>query len=375
MIYLFNPENDLALATNIARYTPPAAAMRLHSQGALLPLWYAGSGDRVVAHGVNARWYDSRVEAFGPLPKLHDHQPCQIEAAPWGWSRAARQILIDEGLDARLLPDDASLDAIRTLSHRRTASRLMQLLAQELPHIPFPQAAKEVKDPASVEALTVKWGGAYIKHPYSGSGRGVMFARKATPAALRFAEAGIRAQGSVMIEPALDLAMDFARLYKCLDGEAEDLGTSVFTTDAAGHYIGNLLAPESERLARVCEFYPAEQLLEVAETLRKIIAREIAPYYNGVLGVDMLVSTSGLLHPCVEINLRHTMGYVANRFTSLYLHPEARGEFRVVPFRTCSEIPVENFTTDCGRLLEGCLHLCPAPTSGFALIVEAQRNN
>ena len=42
-LHIFNPENDLALAANVARYTPPPAAVSLRLSGALLPLWWAAT--------------------------------------------------------------------------------------------------------------------------------------------------------------------------------------------------------------------------------------------------------------------------------------------------------------------------------------------
>ena len=49
VLHLFNPENDLALAADMACYTPPPAAVRLRSRGALLPLWFASEGDLIMA--------------------------------------------------------------------------------------------------------------------------------------------------------------------------------------------------------------------------------------------------------------------------------------------------------------------------------------
>ena len=37
----------------------------------------------------------------------------------------------------------------------------------------------------------------------------------------------------------------------------------------------------------------------------------MAPFYDGPLGIDMLVTSERNIHPCVEINLRDTMGRVA----------------------------------------------------------------
>ena len=44
----YNPENDLALASNALSYTPTAAAQEIRRSGALLPLWWSEPGDEVI---------------------------------------------------------------------------------------------------------------------------------------------------------------------------------------------------------------------------------------------------------------------------------------------------------------------------------------
>ena len=40
-LYLFNPENDLAIAFGGENYTPPPAAQLIGKELSTLPLWYA----------------------------------------------------------------------------------------------------------------------------------------------------------------------------------------------------------------------------------------------------------------------------------------------------------------------------------------------
>ena len=50
------------------------------------------------------------------------------------------------------------------------------------------------------------------------------------------------------------------------------------------------------------------------EICSAVLSQHIAARYEGPLGVDMmLVKTAQgiMLHPCIEVNLRRTMGYVA----------------------------------------------------------------
>ena len=49
----------------------------------------------------------------------------------------------------------------------------------------------------------------------------------------------------------------------------------------------------------------------------------VAPHDTGPLGVDMLAGNDGTLNPCIELNLRRTMGFVA-RDVFNRLHEEGR---------------------------------------------------
>lgn len=361
-VHLFNPENDLALAANTDCYTPPRAAVKLARAGALLPLWYGDSGDMAMCYGVSARWYDAVCEAFGIDVGLYPHSPAglDVEASPWGWSRAARRVYVDDGFRPEALPTDAQLDAMRNLSHRRTASALaLDLIEGGITGIAEP--AVEVADGETL-ALMLGDGAAHVlKMPWSSSGRGVVDTRSVgIERGLKFGLDCIRRQGSVMVERAYDRIMDFAKLYECRDGKCAAIGTSVFATDSRGAYTGNLLADEAERRRRVGEMVDLGLLDTVTEALRQSIERRIAPNYSGVLGVDMLVDKSRMLDACVEVNLRKTMGYVANRIADRYLAPGCTGAFSVAPRRSGeSDAMAQAPTIERGRLAAGVMQLVP----------------
>ena len=72
-LHLFYPENDLALASGKAGYTPPPKVMDLRRAGAVLPLWYGDPGDKVCTTGVSAAWFDSMAERFDLRTDVFDH--------------------------------------------------------------------------------------------------------------------------------------------------------------------------------------------------------------------------------------------------------------------------------------------------------------
>ncbi len=366
-LYYFNPDNDLALASGVDNFTPPRAAMLLRRAGELLPLWIGSKGDMVWCTGVNRAWYHGMIEAFGLGARVFDHvyRP-DLTLSPWGWSAAMRMDFAKDGCPEELLPTSAHIDRLRTLSHRRTASQLAIALQQAMPDARFTEPAVEAKSPEQVRVLADKFGRVVAKAPWSSSGRGVVSSSRGAEALFRMADNAMRIQGSVMIEPEHDKALDLARIYECSQGRCRSLGTSVFATDERHHYIGNMLADEAQRLAYVGRYTDVNVLLKAAECLRGLIEERIAPYYDGIVGVDMLACADGTLDPVVEINMRCTMGHVANVIADRYLAPGTRGWFEVIPLH--GSLPEPDAVVENCRIVRGSMYMTPS-MSDFAFRV------
>lgn len=363
-LHLFNPDNDLALASGLSRYTPPRPAMQLRKAGEALPLWYASPGDRVLSYGIPAAWLDRMQADFGIAAEPYDHSS-PLCPDPWGWSPAAKTAFIDGGLNPDLLPSDETIAMFRQLSHRRTASLLAQSIMRLCPDLPLASPpAIEAHDIADVEHALGQWESIVAKAPWSSSGRGVANSLViGTDRTLRMAADAIRRQGSVMVEQAVPNAFDFAKIYECCSGSCRELGTSVFTTGPTGAYSGNLLASEAERLRRVGQHADLDHVAAASEAARASIETLIAPHYDGILGVDMLAGADGRLHPAVEINLRKTMGYVAIALSDRILPDGAIGEYTVMPVK-CQQ-PASAYSVSDGKLTGGALELTP-PSPHFA---------
>ena len=66
-IHLFNPENDLALASGMPFYTARPNARALHDAGAALPFWWAEDGDMVIASNLSAEWFEQMKQTQNAL--------------------------------------------------------------------------------------------------------------------------------------------------------------------------------------------------------------------------------------------------------------------------------------------------------------------
>ena len=228
---------------------------------------------------------------------------------PWGWNLALRATLKRYGVSEMLLPTLEQITQIRQLSHRRTSARLLPFLQM----VGTVGESFECTTAEEVEALLQRYGQVVLKAPWSSSGRGLRFlSTERTPFQM---QAGwfwniISQQGSVMVEPLYNKVKDFGMEFTADDAGVHYLGLSLFHT-ANGAYVGNILATEHAKQNMISHYIPDDLLNNIKQ---RIIDSIDLANYRGPFGVDMMLvnyNSHLLLHPCVEINLRRTMGHVA----------------------------------------------------------------
>lgn len=371
-LLLFNPENDIALASDLTYFTPPKAAIAMRSSGAALPLWYGDPGDCLLAYGINAAWLDSVETRFETGVRLSDHTITDgLQPSPWGWSRATREIFEREGFTPDTLPDDDTLDLWRQLSHRQTAATLCREITPMLDFEIAPPAV-DFSDVAELKAYLTAQPDSIVKSPWSSSGRGLIDTRRLSCSeTLRRCEGIIRRQGSVSVEKAYNRVADLAMLFKCADGECRFEGYSLFKTDAAGNYTGNILASDRRLLEMAGRLYPPDRLTSVRDALCAAITREIAHIYSGPIGVDMLIARredgSMLLDATVEVNLRMTMGFVAHRISEKYLAEGSEGSYSVIPSK--NNPANDTMKAEDRKMISGRIDLTP-PGGLFRFVAE-----
>lgn len=309
-LWLFFPENDIALAHGNSNFTAPAAAVALRRAGSMLPVWMASSGDYVLCDGANDAWLSDIQSRYGVGASVWNHIDYDCVPTTWGWSAASRKMFENNGFSAEVLPADEVLDRYRMLSHRRTAAALADMLHEAIPHVKT--GAVEVN---SIDDLKVKLCDGVphvIKSPWSSSGRGVHFVPPdRVGQALRQAEGTIRRQGSVMVEPMVDDRLDFAMLYYMESCSACYRGLSVFHTDVAtGKYTGNIVASQ-DILAGAISHRVGQQMLAMLDTaIRQSLDSLLGGKYEGPVGIDLMADSAGGIH-VAEINLRYTMGFLS----------------------------------------------------------------
>lgn len=285
---LFNCSNDMALAANVRQYLPPKRIQQMETDLADLALVWAGT-------------------RF---------------AGPWGWSLATKQRYRLMGVPAEQLPSDEWLDNVRRLSSRTFACAYLntmlsaladeRLLGEKMACSPVPS-----ENERTLWTLVAPWlqqlphwneGATVFKSLWSSSGRGVFVSDTFDAPTQKRLQGFVSSQGGFVVDrfyqnKALDFAMEF---FIHPDHTVEFLGYSVFTTGDHGAYGYNCVEAQDDLLKRI-DVDPAllQQLVRYhQEHLGKID-------YHGPVGIDMLKTTDGHIHPCIEINLRLNMGILA----------------------------------------------------------------
>ena len=316
-LLVFNPEHDLALAANLSNFTAPHAGRQLRADLGFIPAILAGNDDYILVNDVKQAEsaYGQLCAELGLEPKqfVDKSQLCRLyinKVEPWGWDLALRSFLLRYGVNA--VPTEDEIAAIRDLSHRRQTVRLLSELEME-GVIGISKEAVSVDD---VKQLQKSYGHIVVKAPWSSSGRGVRFVEDAIDCYLeRWISNVIEKQGSVMVEPYYNKVMDFGMEFESNgEGHVSYLGLSLFHT-VNGAYTGNLIATENDK-RKVLSNYLSDALVDcVKKRICDYLGVIFRGKYQGPLGVDMMIVLDNydrfMLHPCVEINLRRTMGHVA----------------------------------------------------------------
>ena len=327
-LLVFNPEHDYALADN----QPQFVALRSAAQFAYdcAPFMRYLTEDEAVVLDAYHPFGKEFQKNFAPLENA-DHI---TKVTPWGWDAAVVFQLRRIGVPDKLLPTDEQLSKLRALAHRKTTIAAMEFLRGHCAQPEkLPETPEYLTDILEIEDFVQRMKDVIFKSPYSGNGRGHLYAHgECSPTLLRQCGGVLKRQGGILAEKQYTVVQDFAMEFECRNGEVIFRGYSLFRTEHYG-YGGNLLMPDSDILHFLSKYVEGQDLQTIQELVQQFLQQEIAPYYNGDAGVDMFVYQEDgkyKLHPFVEVNLRKTMGLAAHDIYARYCHPESRGTFRIV---------------------------------------------
>lgn len=338
VVRIFNPEHDLALAFGGTNYTPPPMARLLRRDLQLLPMWIGDNGECVLSQGddIDNSWIEdmNNVYELGVEVTTTEQIPYFDAFSPWGWNHFLRRRLFLDGAKESALPSIEDVDNIRKLSHRRISIEI---------HRMFLDRVKGLRDIIPIECYDIeavldfarKYPCAYTKAPWSSSGKGIYRALDIDGLDFtRWCSGIIKRQGSIMCECPLDAVLDFAMEFKCEGGKTQFVGYSIFNNDTHSSFSGGLIGSTDFLHTQLVSTLGNESLLcDVQAAAVNIIDNLIAPQYNGYLGLDMMIyrDENGelCLNPCIELNLRTTMGVVSSIIGNKLLAHDVNGTFHV----------------------------------------------
>jgi len=298
-ILLFNPSHEMALATNAAQYTPPKQIQQMEADLCRLPLLWAEEGDIVLTKS--------------PLRLPQGGETSESEGAlvpvPWGWNKSVRNRFLRLGVSPDLMPSEQQLDTWRNYASRSWAADYCSVLYSrgKLDGI-VPNHVGFLYSQTDYESWLSKYGSHpfIVKVEYSSSGRGNRIFRSSP------FDCQLSNVNGQYIDTFYDKLLDFAMEFEITNQEVRYLGLSVFETSSEGRYAFNYLRSQQELRQMIVSQLPNSNVLDqLIELHQQLLSDRLLVQYEGIVGIDMMVVRGGLIHPCVEINLRMNMGVVA----------------------------------------------------------------
>lgn len=327
-LWAFNPGHEEALLyAHKATYTPSNTIIKMRYELAHLMLFIASDEDYVYCPSPDGRsaeiidYNGQKVNDLSTLPPL--------ELMLWGLEPHSHRQIVDWAHSKNLILQTSHISTqYYTLAHRSSSHRYLQHLQKHYPALlPSPDIIPHRllieqhganKIAAEIQAQGYKQ--VIIKRPYSSSGRGVM------PYALPFGvqqealfASLIKHYGEISLEPLLRRVQDYALLFWADALGVQHIGYSKFITDnkSGTAYSGSVLLAD-KYIAQEIEYVlgSRELLHELIQITQDYLHNELKGTYKGYIGIDMMsyrdLDGRLCLHPCVEINVRGTMGVIAH---------------------------------------------------------------
>ena len=326
-LHIFNPEHDIAMAYNAGQITLPHAIQEFKMNLGYIPALWANDGDCVlvddVAYAIKALSKIHRPHSDVVFVSVDDIKGANFTSIdPWGWDLCIYTALSKanvsvEGFNIINVFNDKFFYRLKDLSNRKHTSTLLQYIRKGIEEFTCGESFY-VSNFGNLLKLIQLYNLAVVKAPWSSSGRGVRYvsSKGICDSLSGWAQNIIKRQGGLTVEPYYNKVKDFAmEFYSHGNGDIDYKGLSVFNT-AEGTYTGNIVASEDYKTDIISKYLSGELLQLVSQRIRNYLSPIFNNVYKGPFGVDMMVvagdSKGFLLHPCVEINLRKTMGHVAN---------------------------------------------------------------
>ena len=303
VVHFFNPGYEASILRGVEHYTPPKMVRRLREDLQVLPIYYTGEGEKVL---ITRRLPDELEH-----PRLMVHLPAGAELMPWGWAPEL------SGLFPAIDMPYSSAEMAYLASRERGVELWHKVYKSS------PKSFQYTPPRKVVPSLTLSPGRWVLKEDYTSSGRGIeMLDSKSVDIAELLKAKRVQAPPrSLFIEPYYEIVYELGFEYRRQSGRVTYLGYHRAITEKA-QYVGSYLGKEDLGV----------EIEEYAELVRQALDEMSLYNYEGIIGVDTALyrGEDGVMHfvPCLEVNIRPTMGFVALCLNQRYLHGR-NGRFKI----------------------------------------------
>lgn len=368
--HIFNPEHDSALAMEIGIYTPKPQIQQFGKDLSTLPLWYSDEEDKVILPEITDKeWLNSVVSIIPNIKNKitsldeYRHSKEAKRLMPWGIDNTICRLTNTTQIDGEDVSD--VIRRTKLFSSREQTHDALNKLQDAGLYKGF--VSKKAETIEEIKNINAEFGKIVVKAPWSSSGRGVFFINNLDDKEAKRIQKIIDSQGFVMVESFFEKEIDFAIEFENVKDNWHFAGYSIFSTDEHGAYKQNILASDDYLKNEICKYADA--------TLLDSIIAFYCDYFqqrkdelkgNNVIGVDMMAG-NGRIHPCVEINVRHTMGFVARKIYDKYIDPRKTGYYAIIRLDNTDELKKWNLeqsqafpsTISNGKISKGFFSLTP----------------
>lgn len=303
VLYIFNPEHDLALANGSPYFDAPRSAKQFAIDCCGLLSWLYNDETGM----------DDKMSYCCSMLKNNDISAMSIsEVVPWGWNAALCHSLKKAGINNNIIPTALQISDIRTLSNRQTAiDALIYLKLKYDLDIALPKSVSCVDDVIAEAKFNDR---VVYKMPWSGSGKGIRICGcNLKFNDIKWLQNVIDKQGSVICEKYNSVVCNFAIEFRA-DDDIEFVGYSLFDVNGVGYKSSRLMSDTAIE-SYLSQWIDVSTLQLYKCSIADYMSALLKGRYKGYFGVDMYVYFEDgeyKLNPMVEINLRMTMGLVAN---------------------------------------------------------------
>lgn len=301
-VHYFNPGYEAAVEQGNFYYTAPRMVQSLRKDLQTLPIYYADKDEQV--------FIATQLPMELMCGRFFTDASLVTELSPWGWAPDLKATFPNLELPY-------SLDEMRRLGSRSLSLELWNRVYHHAPDLFRFAPPVEVFMGAHVEQ-----GNWVLKEEFSSSGRGVEFiTEEQDPNVIIQRRIGKQRGRRLFLEPFYHIEEERGyEFWRTKEGSIKYLGCQRAITEHR-RYGGSRLGPlPMDDQGYVDALLPALTQLPLGA-------------YSGVIGVDTaLYLNGGIVRfvPCLEVNVRPTMGYVAITLQRDWLFEGQRGTFLIL---------------------------------------------